>query len=95
MRHLLRACCARLRPTLCDTPGGPTIWVQALVLADNRTVLISEDGETNGPLYRFVADRAGDLSAGGKDVAACLCMSQRLAGWFSFIYASSYPAVEC
>lgn len=58
-----------LRPaclTLYRTAGDPAIWVQALVLADNRTVLISEDGETNGPLYRFVADRAGDLSAGGK-----------------------------
>jgi len=38
-------------------------WETAIVLPDNKTVYLTEDGTNNG-FYKFVADRASDLSAG-------------------------------
>lgn len=48
----------------CSESSDILFLLQAHVLGDNRTVLISEDG-TNDAFYKFVADVAGDLSAGG------------------------------
>lgn len=42
---------------------GRASWEQALVMPDERTVYFGDDGNHVG-LFLFVADRAGDLSAG-------------------------------
>lgn len=47
---------------------GRASWEMALVLPDRKTVYSGDDGTDRG-LYRFVADRAGDLSSGTLYVA--------------------------
>ncbi|MFC6592166.1 alkaline phosphatase PhoX [Deinococcus lacus] len=42
---------------------GRTNFEMALVLPDRKTVYLGDDGNTRG-MYKFVADTAGDLSAG-------------------------------
>ena len=47
---------------------GRNSYEMALVLSDNRTVYFGDDGSMRG-MYKFVADKAGDLSAGTLYVA--------------------------